>query len=131
MKSIQWDNLPGFVSLNRAGFLWHIHLAQHMRHLNKNEYHHKVAYSMSLAWEQLFRHEMGPMPEEVHVQGGGQFVVSRDRVLMHSRSFYQECLQWIDDNTELSAWDKGMVFEYTWKMIFGEAAEVLDINQWD
>ena len=83
------------------------------------------------AWEELFRPELGPMPDEVQVQGGGQFVVRRDRVQAHPRAFYQNCLTWLADSTQLSSWDKGMVFEYTWKLIFGEAAEPLDHNVWD
>lgn len=70
------------------------------------------------------------MPDELYVNGGGQFVVQQERVLAHSRSFYQSCLAWLDESVELSPWDKGMVFEYTWKSIFGEEAAVLDANVW-
>ncbi|KAA6425089.1 MAG: hypothetical protein FRX49_05263 [Trebouxia sp. A1-2] len=73
---------------------------------------------------------LGPLPDELYVNGGGQFLVRRERVLAHSRQFYQDCLTWLDESLDLSPWDKGMVFEYTWKSIFGEAAAVLDLNIW-
>ena len=131
MQLIQWNTLPGFASLNRAGALWHIYLSQHRRHLNKNDYHHQAADGIRIAWEQLLGFELGPLPDDIQVQGGGQFVVLRDRVLAHPRAFYQDCLTWLADSTELSPWDKGMVFEYTWKVIFGEPAGTLDQNVWE
>ena len=131
VQLIQWNTIPGFASLNRAGFMWHIHLSQHVRHLNKNDYHHKAAHGITTAWQQVLGHELGPLPDELHVQGGGQFVVQKHRVLAHPRAFYQECLSWLADTSELSSWDKGMVFEYTWKLIFGEPAETLDQNVWE
>jgi len=131
VQLIQWNTIPGFASLNRAGFLWHIHLSQHVRHLNKNDYHHKAAHGITTAWQQVLGHELGPLPDELYVQGGGQFVVKKHRVLAHPRAFYHECLSWLADSVELSSWDKGMVFEYTWKLIFGEPAETLDQNVWD
>lgn len=131
MKLIEWDTIPGFVSLNRLGVRWHIHLSQHVRHLNKNDYYHQAAHGITMTWQQLLESELGPLPEELRVQGGGQFVVQRDRILAHPRSFYQDCLNWLADSVELSSWDKGMVFEYTWKVIFGEPAEILDQSAWD
>ncbi|DBA69337.1 TPA: hypothetical protein ACH3X2_012916 [Trebouxia sp. C0005] len=131
VQLIQWGTIPSFASLNRAGFLWHIHLSQHVRHLNKNDYHHKAAHGITTAWQQVLGHALGPLPDELFVQGGSQFVVQKHRVLAHPRAFYHECLSWLADSTELSSWDKGMVFEYTWKLVFGEPAETLDQNVWD
>lgn len=123
--------MPGFASLNRAGFKWHIAMPQHKRHINKSDYHHQAANGIMTAWDELLGSELGLLPEELQVQGGGQFVVQRDRVQAHSRAFYQRCLAWLANSTELSPWDKGMVFEYTWKLIFGEVADILEHNIWE
>ncbi|KAL0024568.1 hypothetical protein WJX79_008775 [Trebouxia sp. C0005] len=96
----------------------------------QTDYHKQAARAVTVAWDQLFGAELGPLPDELYVNGGGQFLVRRERVLAHSRQFYQDCLTWLDESLDLSPWDKGMVFEYTWKSIFGEAAAVLDLNIW-
>ena len=83
------------------------------------------------AWDALLGSELGPLPDELQVQGGGQFIVRRARVQAHPRAFYENCLTWLAESTQLSSWDKGMVFEYSWKLIFGEAADSLDHNVWD
>ena len=96
----------------------------------QTDYHKQAAQAVTVAWKQLFSTELGALPDELYVNGGGQFMVRRERVLAHPRSFYQQCLTWLADSIELSSWDKGMVFEYTWKSIFGEAAAELDQNVW-
>ncbi len=136
LRLVNWNTASGFASLNRSNLLWHIIISQRSRRKQtqqqqqQTDYHRQAAHAVTVAWDQLFGAELGPLPEELYVNGGGQFVVRRERVLAHSRSFYQDCLTWLDDSIELSPWDKGMVFEYTWKSIFGEAAAVLDQNIW-
>ena len=83
------------------------------------------------AWNELLGSRLGPLPDELQVQAGSQFAVHQDRVLAHPRAFYQECLTWLANSTELSPKDMGMVFEYVWKLILGEAAERLDLNLWE
>ena len=88
----------------------------------------QAARAVKTAWEQLFGAELGNLPEELYVNGGGQFMVQQERVLSHSRDFYQACLTWLAESTELSPWDTGMVFEYMWKSIFGDRHNDLDQN---
>lgn len=83
------------------------------------------------AWEELLGCRLGPLPDELQMQAEGQFVVRQDRFLAHPRASYQECLTWLADSTELSPGDKGMMFEYSWKLIFGETPESLDKNLWE
>ncbi len=136
LQLVNWRSTAGFASLNRSNLVWHIIISQHSRHKQteqqqlQTDYHKQAARAVTVAWDQLFGAELGPLPDELYVNGGGQFLVRRERVLAHSRSFYQECLTWLDESLDLSPWDKGMVFEYTWKNIFGEAAAVLDQNIW-
>ena len=137
MRQIGWSSVPGFTSLNRSNLLWHIILTQHRRRHQQTQpsqeqtgYHMQAARAIKVAWEQLLGPELGALPDELHINGGGQFMVQRQRVLLHPRNFYHDCLEWLDNSTELSSWDKGMVFEYTWKSIFGEEAAVLDRNMW-
>ena len=131
---MKWRPASGYASLNRSYLLWHIIMSHHSRrqqaqqHQEQTSYHKQAARAVSIAWEQLFGEELGSLPAELYVNGGGQFMVRRERVLVHSRQFYQNCLTWLADSTTLSPWDKGMVFEYTWKTIFGESASVLDQN---
>ena len=131
LQSIHWPDTGGFASLNRSKLLWHIVLAHSRRHSNHTDYLKQVARSISIAWEELLGTELGQLPDELHVNGGGQFMVQKDRVHQHSKAFYQNCLNWLTDNPTLSSWDKGMVFEYTWKLIFGDSSEALDNNVWD
>lgn len=131
LRSLHWANAGGFASLNRSKLLWHIILTHSRRHRNETDYLKQVARSISIAWEEILASELGQLPNELHVNGGGQFMVSRDRILKHSRTFYQDCLGWLADSVTLSPWDKGMVFEYTWKIIFGESSELLDKNVWE
>lgn len=88
----------------------------------------QAARAIKIAWEQLFGAELGSLPDDMIVNGGGQFMVRHDRVLAHPRAFYKQCLAWLADSTDLSSWDKGMVFEYTWKSIFGEEPATLEHN---
>ena len=128
---MHWDSAGGFASLNRSKLLWHIILNHRRRHADETEYHKQVARSVAIAWNELLGAELGEIPDELHVNGGGQFMVQRDRVLRHSKAFYHECLTWLADSLTLSPWDKGMVFEYTWKIIFGEVSQHLDHNVWE
>ena len=133
LQSIKWSSSVGFASLNRSNLLWHIILSQHRRrrpqqHQEQTDYHKQAARAVNVAWQELLGKELGPLPSELYVNGGGQFMVRRERVLLHSRQFYQDCLNWLADSLTLSPWDKGTVFEYTWKVIFGETAAVLDQN---
>ena len=134
LQAVKWRTASGFGSLNRSNLLWHIIMSQHSRrqqaqqHQEQTSYHKQAARAVTVAWKELFSQELGPLPAELYVNGGGQFMVRRERVLAHSRAFYQYCLTWLADSTTLSPWDKGMVFEYTWKTIFGESASVLDEN---
>lgn len=136
LQLVNWKATAGFASLNRSNLLWHIIISQHSRHRQpqqqqqQTDYHKQAARAVTVAWDQLFGAVLGPLPDELYVNGGGQFLIRRERALAHSRSFYQECLTWLDESRDLSPWDKGMVFEYTWKSIFGEAAAVLDQNIW-
>lgn len=134
---ISWSSTPAFMSLNRSKLLWHIILTQHRRRhqqahksQEQTDYHMQAARAITVAWEQLLGPELGALPDDLHINGGGQFLVQQHRVLLHPRLFYQKCLDWLDNSTELSPWDKGMVFEYTWKSIFGEEAGVVDRNAW-
>ena len=139
MKLADWSSTSGFASLNRSNLLWHILLNQHkrkQRHAHEQhqqeqtEYHMQAARAIRIAWDQLFGAEFGPLPSELLVNGGGQFMVRRNRVLAHPKAFYQQCLAWLASSTDLSSWDKGMVFEYTWKSMFGDQPEMLDQNMW-
>lgn len=137
LRQISWKSLPGFASLNRSNLVWHFILTQYkrrqvLRHQNQEQtdYHLQAARAVKIAWEQLFQAELGAMPDELYINGGGQFILQQQRVMLRPRSFYQSCLDWLANSTELSSWDKGMVFEYTWKSIFGEEAGVLDCNVW-
>ncbi|KAL3160711.1 hypothetical protein ABBQ32_010623 [Trebouxia sp. C0010 RCD-2024] len=141
LRQISWKSMPAFASLNRSHLTWHFILTQHRRRQmqrhqqshqgqEQTEYHLQAARGIKVAWEQLFQAELGDLPDELYVNGGGQFMLQRERIMLHQRSFYQSCLEWLADSTELSPWDKGMVFEYTWKCVFGEEAEALDHNVW-
>lgn len=131
LQLLNWESAGGFASLNRSKLLWHIILSHNRHRTDQTDYLKQVARSITIAWDELLGKELGPLPAELHVNGGGQFMVQRDSMLRHSKSFYQECLAWLADSLTLSPWDKGMVFEYTWKVIFGEPPEQLDRNVWD
>ena len=131
LKLMKWATVPSFASLNRAGLKWHFAFPRHKRHINKSDYHHQAANGIMTAWEELLGSRLGPLADELQVQAGGQFAVHQDKVLAHPRAFYQECLAWLANSTELPPKDKGMVFEYSWKLVFGEKAEGLDSNLWE
>lgn len=128
---MKWAAISGFASLNREGRKWHFALPQRLRRINKSDYHHQASNGIMAVWDDVLGARLGPLPDELRVQAGGQFAVHQDRVLAHPRTFYQDCLSWLANSTELSVKDKAMVFEYTWKLIFGEAAESLDVSLWE
>ena len=108
LQLLHWDSAGGFASLNRSKLLWHIILGNRSRRADQTDYHKQVARSITIAWEELLGAELGELPDELHVNGGGQFMVQRERVLRHTKAFYQDCLTWLADSLTLSPWDKGM-----------------------
>lgn len=70
-------------------------------------------------WPEVFEAELGELPSDLKAPCCAEFMVSRDRVLAHSRDFYTHLRDWIVD-TELGRYRSGRVFEYMWHIIFGE-----------
>ena len=70
-------------------------------------------------WTDLYEAELGDLPSELQAPCCAEFIVSRERILAHSRDFYIHMRDWIID-TELGRYRSGRVFEYMWHVIFGE-----------
>jgi hypothetical protein len=45
--------------------------------------------NLASTWPQLFQEELGEPPEKLFTPSAGQFVVTRERILAHSHSFYE------------------------------------------
>ena len=70
-------------------------------------------------WPDVFQAEFGDVPEQLHAPCCAEFMVSKDRILAHSKEFYIHLRDWIVE-TELGRYRSGRVFEYMWHVIFGE-----------
>lgn len=70
-------------------------------------------------WSELYEDELGELPEELSAPCCAEFIVSRERILAHSKDFYVHMRDWIME-TELGRYRSGRVFEYMWHVIFGE-----------
>ena len=70
-------------------------------------------------WPEVYEAELGELPAELKAPCCAEFMVARERVLAHPRSFYLHLRDWIVE-TELGRYRSGRVFEYMWHVIFGE-----------
>ena len=75
---------------------------------------------MTQVWPDVFEAAFGEIPEELHAPCCAEFMVAKERILGHSKSFYVHLRDWIVE-TELGRYRSGRVFEYMWHVIFGEA----------
>eukprot|EP00884_Botryococcus_braunii_P008306 jgi/Botrbrau1/17477/Bobra.0054s0064.1 len=72
-------------------------------------------------WPQLFQEELGDPPQLLYAPCCAEFMVSKERILLHPRSFYTTLRDWIDE-VEIDSYRCGRQFEYMWHYIFGEPA---------
>lgn len=86
---------------------------------NMAEISYLYYYSLQV-WPELFASELGEVPTDLSAPCCAEFIVNRDRVLAHPKSFYVSMRDWIIE-TELGRYRSGRVFEYMWHVIFGEA----------
>ena len=50
---------------------------------------------LKLVWEELFRDELGTMPEELHDRCCAQFIVHRDRITARSKEVFEDTLDYV------------------------------------
>lgn len=72
-------------------------------------------------WQELFAKTLGPLPEYVHSPCCAEFVVAKERIQSRPLSFYEDCLNWVEEASSDRYW-AGRIFEYMWHIIFGEPA---------
>lgn len=82
-------------------------------------------------WKELFEDELGVIPRELQDRCCAQFVVHRDRLMLRSKDFYEETLDYVyhRDGMDEDGYHGSMSFymEYIWHYVFGESA-VTDEN---
>lgn len=79
----------------------------------------EVAKAYDDAWPIVFEQDLGPLPAFVATHCCAQFVVSREKILSHSKQFYESCRDWLI-TTHWPSFTSGRVFEYTWHIMFGK-----------
>eukprot|EP00884_Botryococcus_braunii_P021106 jgi/Botrbrau1/767/Bobra.0181s0023.2 len=96
--------------------------------MNKDEW----GDSMELisVWPQLYEEELGPAPPILTAPCCAEFMVSRDRILAHPKSFYLHLRDWIAE-TEVSRYRTGRDFEYVWHYMFGEPPSIDPVRECD
>lgn len=70
-------------------------------------------------WPYVYEAEMGELPDELKAPCCAEFMVVRERILAHPRSFYVHLRDWVIES-ELGRYRSGRIFEYMWHVIFGE-----------
>eukprot|EP01113_Clastostelium_recurvatum_P005347 TRINITY_DN12394_c0_g1_i1.p1 TRINITY_DN12394_c0_g1~~TRINITY_DN12394_c0_g1_i1.p1 ORF type:complete len:336 (+),score=31.56 TRINITY_DN12394_c0_g1_i1:151-1008(+) len=72
-------------------------------------------------WDDLFRDELGDLPEDLLGPCCAQFAITREAILKHPKAFYQKILNWLL-TTPMETYWSGRVLEHTWHYIFGMPA---------
>jgi len=76
-------------------------------------------------WDELFKEELGELPEKFSMRCCAQFLVHRDRIRLRRKQFYINILNYINNNDVLVDSKHGKIgfyLEYIWHYIFGENA---------
>lgn len=128
LRDLRWGAIPGFLGLSRPQRMSTFYFGDPDKHKpspgTDAELAHWMEFALQqnqvikVAWPQLFKAELGPIPNELTSACCGQFVVTRERILSHPRSFYQGLLRWLRVSEMDSFW-AGLIFEHTWSYIFG------------
>ena len=68
----------------------------------------------------------GPLPESLRFLPGGEFVITRSKILARPRQFYLDAISFLlefSESGQMTSFELATVFELTWHIIFGEAAD--------
>ncbi|KAG2392682.1 hypothetical protein C9374_011407 [Naegleria lovaniensis] len=103
LKHLYWGKYE-YVSLNPDKFTYHSAGNQNYDRVKKY-------------WSHLFEESFGKMPPVIYNWCCASFVVSRERVLRNSKSFYEKIYHWIMNSGVDSFWTS-RVLEHTWGFIF-------------
>eukprot|EP00742_Colponemidia_sp_Colp-10_P008880 GILJ01009645.1.p1 GENE.GILJ01009645.1~~GILJ01009645.1.p1 ORF type:complete len:240 (+),score=22.38 GILJ01009645.1:73-720(+) len=76
-------------------------------------------------WQQAGLQEyIGVCPPFIKTECCAQFLVSKERILLRPKRFYQRLLDWLINQTEFSNFFAGMILEWCWGVIFGQGYDV-------
>eukprot|EP00884_Botryococcus_braunii_P021084 jgi/Botrbrau1/765/Bobra.0181s0022.2 len=96
--------------------------------MNKDEWGDSI--ELISVWPQMYEEELGPPPPILAAPCCAEFMVSRDRILAHPKSFYVHLRDWIAE-TEVSRYRTGREFEYVWHYMFGEPPSIDPVRECD
>ena len=91
-----------------------------------------VMQRMHELWDVLFRPYLNrDAPNYVFADCCAQFVVSRERILRHPLKAYKHWYHYMayEDPKDDGGYEIGMIFEYIWHIIFGEADVLPEAEQ--
>jgi len=100
---------------------WNEHPYMDLNYKHWQSSHPQDLYGYALIkseWNNLFLEFFGDMPPIFFHYCCGQFAVSKERILLRPKKFYQRAYDWIINEPVYS--ERAKLFEYTWSYIFGE-----------
>jgi len=113
LRALQWNKynyMPLTSSMTHCSFK-----------LNTRDPQEKVNYEL---WRDVLQKELGAPPENgIEAPCCASFVVKRDAILAHPKTFYSNIIDYILAS-QYSDQLTGRTLEYTWHMIFGQPARV-------
>ena len=85
-----------------------------------------LLFLKTFIWNELFREELGEMPDKFYDKCCAQFIVNRRRIRLRSLKFYQKILDYINNHDDAKKdpihGKMGYYMEFIWHYIFGEKA---------
>ena len=78
--------------------------------------------TVGMAWEYFFGPAgFGPLPESLRFLPGGEFVITKSKILARPRQFYLDAISFLlefSESGQMTSFELATVFELTWHIYF-------------